>query len=72
VTYLWGHTASGVAYSGNPNVNLQPIHSLSAVVSFVNTGSTSIATMTGTITLSQLQLVDKTIWFDPLTFFDIP
>jgi hypothetical protein len=38
-------------------------------VSFVNTGSTNIATMTGTITLSQLQLVDKTIWFDPLTFF---
>ena len=67
--FVGTHTASGVAYSGNPNVNLQPIHSLSAVVSFVNTGSTNIATMTGTITLSQLQLVDKTIWFDPLTFF---
>ena len=64
-----GTASSGVAYSGNPNVNLQPIHSLSAVASFVNTGNSSIATMTGTITLSQLQLVDKTIWFDPATFF---
>jgi hypothetical protein len=67
--FVGTHTASGVAYSGNPNVNLQPIHSLSAVASFVNTDNSSIATMTGTITLSQLQLVDKTIWFDPEAFF---